>query len=839
MLATFASVQQVSQTTATVPINFVRGTVLGAGFTTANPTSLAFGPDGRLFVADSSGRIQALTLNASQQVTAVQTLTTAAQLQEVFGIAFDPTDASSPAPVYVTNTVSGFGDASPAPASGDAGSYAGKITKIGGAGYATRTDIITGLPVSNSGHEANGLAFGPDGRLYIAQGGTTNAGIINPLGGLFQRAEVPTGGAILVADVKAAGFDGNITYSTPNIYSDAVQQTGGDVSVYASGLRNPYDIAFHSNGRFYNTDNGPNVGYGPPSTSCSTQGTTDAGALDELNLIEAGKYYGHPNRNRGFAGDARQCVYHAGTEPSTAEYTAPIAANLPASSDGLVEYTNGVFGGQLQGNLLYVAWVDSELHRVRLGPSGTSVIEDTILAEGLGNALDVTVGPDGTIYVAEYGASKITFFRPDTTPATSVTVTGVLPNAGPIGGGQTVTITGTNFTTTAETTVSIGGAPATNVVVHNSTTIIARTPANTVGLKDVSVTNSVGTGTMTGGYNYVLGGGTIPPIADAGPDTSSPIAHIDHAHVTLDARNSYDPDGAIATYEWKEGTTVLSTNMVDSIQFVVGTHIVTLTVTDFDGYTATDDVRVIITQFAENPQPYYCPDANGDGVVNSGDQLLVVQVFGKKYGQTGYTRLRDHNMDQTINSADQLLTAMWFNVQCSLVDQQIRAATVTMEPYQNINNAAAAGFFQITPYIPQMGRHMMRLGPGGSGVGGHDTIFEPGNPEALLYEPDAASVGGWRLGGAMYIIPYDLTIPAGGTGGIPPDGFATNDDAWHYHKKLCIWNNFASVQENVEQADCLARPGNPVWTDTAGWLVHLWNYRANPVGRFVELSATF
>ena len=60
MLAAFASVQQVSQTTATVPINFVRGTVTGAGFATANPTSLEIGPDGRLYVADGSGRIQSV-----------------------------------------------------------------------------------------------------------------------------------------------------------------------------------------------------------------------------------------------------------------------------------------------------------------------------------------------------------------------------------------------------------------------------------------------------------------------------------------------------------------------------------------------------------------------------------------------------------------------------------------------------------------------------------------------------------------------------------------------------------------------------------------------------------
>ena len=59
--------------------------------------------------------------------------------------------------------------------------------------------------------------------------------MINPSPGLFQRAEVPLSGAILVADIKAAGFNGNITYSPVNTYSDTVDQTRGDVSPY--GIR--------------------------------------------------------------------------------------------------------------------------------------------------------------------------------------------------------------------------------------------------------------------------------------------------------------------------------------------------------------------------------------------------------------------------------------------------------------------------------------------------------------------------------------------------------------------------------------------------------------------------
>ena len=807
------------QADAVQPINFVRGDVAGASFTTTNPTSLTVGPDGRLYVADWFGRIQALTLDPNTKaVAAVQQLTSNTDLQEVFGMAFDPADGSS---LYVTDTISGFGDAGQAPA----GSYPGKVTKLSGAGFATRTDIITGLPVSNSGHQANGLAFGPDGRLYIAQGSTTNAGVVNPNVGLFQRPEVPTSSAILVANTKAALFDGNITYTPPNVYAETVDQTGGDVSVYAPGFRNPYDLIFHSNGFLYETDNGPNQGYGPASTSCTTQSATDPVTTDELNLVEAGQYYGFANRNRGRF-DARQCVFHLASDPGTGEYTAPLAP-IPSSSNGLAEYTSNTFGGQMQGDLLYAGWNQNDLHRVILSADGRSVVTDLTLATNLNQALDVAVGPDGTVYVAEYGGNKITFLKPDETPVSSISVTGISPPGGPITGGQPVTITGTNFTTSADTTANIGGAPITGLVVHNSTTITGVTSASSAGLKGVTVTNSIATATLTNAYNYSAGGGTIPPVADAGPDQSTPIAHVDHAHVTIDGRASTDADGFITSYLWQENGVTLSTNPVDSVQMTLGTHLVTLTVTDNDNFADTDDVRIIVTATAENPEPYFCFDVDGNGGVDAADVSLVAADYNKRLGNAGYGRMRDWNSDRVVNSADILGTQQDYTADCPVVDDQVRAATVGMEQYLDINVAYAQGFQQITPYIPGMGRHML--------IGGvaatlqQDTVFQPAVPESLLYYPDATRPGGWALGGAMYVIPVDQHP-------LPPDGFTTNADAWHYHEWLCIWNNGGSVGENISQAQCQSLGG--VWFEKAGWLVHLWNFRTNPVGRFVEINDT-
>jgi len=64
-------------------------------------------------------------------------------------------------------------------------------------------------------------------------------------------------------------------------------------------------------------------------------------------------------------------------------------------------------------------------------------------------------------------------------------ITGVLPISGPSSGGINITITGTNFFNPS--TVTIGGSPATNVVVVSDTQITATTPAGFPGPAVVTV----------------------------------------------------------------------------------------------------------------------------------------------------------------------------------------------------------------------------------------------------------------------------------------------------------------------------------------------------------------
>lgn len=89
-----------------------------------------------------------------------------------------------------------------------------------------------------------------------------------------------------------------------------------------------------------------------------------------------------------------------------------------------------------------------------------------------------------------------------------------------------------------------------------------------------------------------------PPIAVA---TSDRISLIENGNVTLDASGSSDADGTIVSYEWKIGTTVLSTlSSFSTSTLAIGTSTIVLTVTDDRGATNSSNISIVVSS---NPAP--------------------------------------------------------------------------------------------------------------------------------------------------------------------------------------------------------------------------------------------
>jgi len=130
-----------------------------------------------------------------------------------------------------------------------------------------------------------------------------------------------------------------------------------------------------------------------------------------------GKYYGHPNPYRKGGVWSPECVFKDGSYQGVAapsNYVLPMY-NLGAhkSADGIIEYEGEAFAGALAGDLLITNYsVGDDITDVRLSADGRSVVGAARLAGGFNNPLPITEGPDGTIYVGELGADKVTALVP-------------------------------------------------------------------------------------------------------------------------------------------------------------------------------------------------------------------------------------------------------------------------------------------------------------------------------------------------------------------------------------------------------------------------------------------
>lgn len=81
-------------------------------------------------------------------------------------------------------------------------------------------------------------------------------------------------------------------------------------------------------------------------------------------------------------------------------------------------------------------------------------------------------------------------------------VTGIQPSRSDYRLATNVTVTGSMFLSGSNVQVSVGGSPATNVVVVDDSTITCTAPPGSPGPADVVVQDNIGSGTLAGGYVY-------------------------------------------------------------------------------------------------------------------------------------------------------------------------------------------------------------------------------------------------------------------------------------------------------------------------------------------------
>jgi glucose/arabinose dehydrogenase len=203
-------------------------------------------------------------------------------------------------------------------------------------------DVVTGLPGLGD-HQTNYPVLGPDGKLYFAVGSATNSGVVGPDNAAYEwLADQPEAHDVPAHDVTLAGrnFESHdvigdqtriartgafVAYRTEthpgqvipgNVKSNALLRCnldGTDLEVVAWGLRNPYGIDFHPDGRLFVTEHG-----------MDDRNRHVIADYDDFYEIVGGAWYGWPDFASGIRlDDPRWGPGGQGREPVLAEHPDP------------------------------------------------------------------------------------------------------------------------------------------------------------------------------------------------------------------------------------------------------------------------------------------------------------------------------------------------------------------------------------------------------------------------------------------------------------------------------------------------------------------------------------
>jgi hypothetical protein len=381
--------------------------------------TLVIGPDDRLYGVSLNGLVIRWDIGADGALTS-ESVFNGLQGRTLIGAAFDPLD---PSVLWVSHNDPLW----PTPATDFTGGIGRVLVNEANFAASSFQDYILGLPRSVKDHFTNSLSFGPDGMLYVSQGGNTAAGAADNVWG--DRPERLLSAAILRVDPRrTSGLPIDVQTEPyggrPGGYNPYA--SGAPVTIYATGLRNAYDFVWHTNGSIYAPTNGTNAGGRTPASpdgSVPELASIDVQPDFVYRVVEGG-YYGHPNPKRGeyvlnggnptgamVRGDevlprlvngVQYVGYPVGTQPDPnyRGFEAKFCCN--DSTNGVIEYRSETFGGALQGRVLLVRFAKGhDIVALTVTADGRLTTRHQ-LASGFNRPLNLVEDlRNGNLYVAE------------------------------------------------------------------------------------------------------------------------------------------------------------------------------------------------------------------------------------------------------------------------------------------------------------------------------------------------------------------------------------------------------------------------------------------------------
>jgi glucose/arabinose dehydrogenase len=329
---------------ATLPAGFSEQLVAGG---LSSPTAMKIAPDGRVFICLQGGQLRVVKNGALLATPFVSLTVSSSGERGLLGVAFDPNFATNQyVYVYYTATTPSIHN------------RVSRFTANGDVAVQNSEVVILDLEnlTSATNHNGGAIAFGLDGKLYVAVGDnatSSNSQTLNNRLGKMLRINP----------------DGTIPADNP-FYNTT---TGANRAIWALGLRNPFTFAMHRTGV-------------EPDMLINDVGQS---TYEEVNDGIAGANYGWPNTEgpttnpayvspRHWYGRSDGCAITGGA------FYAPVVTMFPA------EFLNDyVFADYCNG------WIR------RLDPANGNAV--TGFATGLSSPVDLKVSDDGSLYYLQRG----------------------------------------------------------------------------------------------------------------------------------------------------------------------------------------------------------------------------------------------------------------------------------------------------------------------------------------------------------------------------------------------------------------------------------------------------
>lgn len=330
------------------------------GGTINSPTVMAFAPDGRIFVAQQSGALRVIKAGTLLTTPFVSLSVNSSGERGLIGVTFDP-DFLSNNYIYVYYTVPSAG-AGIAPFN-----RISRFTANGDVALAGSEQIILNLdPLSSAtNHNGGAIAFGIDGKLYVAVGDNANSSTpqnLDTYHGKFLRINK----------------DGSAPSDNPFFSPTASEQRK---RIWAYGLRNPYTFSIQpGTGKIFVNDVGQN-------------------AVEEINdATVGGRNFGWPaaegtSTNPNFT-NPTFLYNHTGAAPTGCAITGGTFFNP--------QFTT--YPAAYIGNYFFQDFCTNWIYSLDLSATPTAALFASSIG---GSSVSLMTGPDGNLYYLSRGSQAL------------------------------------------------------------------------------------------------------------------------------------------------------------------------------------------------------------------------------------------------------------------------------------------------------------------------------------------------------------------------------------------------------------------------------------------------